>query len=88
MNTPDLEARRAFRHQVYTRFGCRRDALFALLDALLTAPTSETPAHLSLVPSCRRGWGRLYDALTAGTMDSAPLEALIASYPLTRETAW
>lgn len=88
MNTPDLEALRAFRYHVYTRFGCRRDALFELLDALLTAPTIETPAHLSLVPSCRRGWGSLYDALNAGTMDSAQLEALIASYPLTRETAW
>ncbi len=88
MNTPDLQALRAFRSQVYTRFGCRRDALFDLLDALLTAPTVETPAHLSLVPSCQRGWGSLYDALNAGTMDSAQLEALVASYPLASEPAW
>ncbi len=27
---------------MYTRFGCRRDALFELLDALLTAPSIET----------------------------------------------
>jgi hypothetical protein len=54
---------------VYTLFGCRRDALFELLDAVLTAPILETPAYLSLAPSCRRGWGSLYDALNAGTMD-------------------
>jgi hypothetical protein len=88
MSTPELEELRAFRHQVYTRFGCRRDALFELVDATLTAPAIETPAHLSLVPSCQRRWGSLYEALNAGTMDVPPLEALIASYPLATETAW
>jgi DDE superfamily endonuclease len=88
MNTPDLEELRAFRHQVYTLCGCRRDALFELLDAILTAPSLETPAHLSLVPSCRRGWGSLYDALNAGTMDLERLEALVAAHPLPSEPAW
>jgi DDE superfamily endonuclease len=88
MTTTELEALRAFRHQVYRTFGCRRDALFALLDALLTAPTIETPAHLSLAPSCQRGWSSLYDALTAGTMDLPALERLVASYPLATERAW
>src|SRR5215472_2325273 len=88
MNTPELEALRAFPHQVYTRFGCRRDALFDLLDALLSAPSIETPAHLSLAPSCQRGWGSGYDALNARTMDQVALERLVASYPLTTERAW
>src|SRR5260370_28307015 len=88
MITPELEARRAFRQQVYRTCGCRRDALFALLDALLTAPTIETPAHLSLAPSCQRGWSSLYDALTAGTMDLPALERLVASYPLATARAW
>lgn len=88
MNTPALEELRAFRHQVYTTFGCRRDALFELLDAVLTAPSIETPAHLSLVPTCQRGWGSLYDALNAGTMDLRRIETLIASYPLATDTAW
>jgi hypothetical protein len=88
MNTPDLEELRAFRHRVYTLFGCRRDALFELLDALLTATTIETPAHLSLVPTCQRGWGSVYDALNAGTMDGGQLEQLIASYPMVSDTAW
>jgi len=28
MNTPEWEALRAFRQEVYASFGCRRDALF------------------------------------------------------------
>lgn len=88
MNTAAWEALRAFRQQVYTLFGCRRDALFDLLDALLTASSIETPAHLSLAPSCQRGWGSLYDALNAGTMDLSQLERLIASYPLSSEATW
>ena len=88
MNTPEWEALRAFRQQVYPLFGCRRDALFEILDAVLSAPTLETPAHLSLAPSCRRGWGSLYDALNAGTMDLAPLKRLVASYPLEPQTSW
>ena len=71
MNTPEMEALRAFRQQVYTLFGCRRDALFETLDAVLSAPSLETPAHLSLAPSCQRRWGSLYDALNAGTRDQA-----------------
>src|SRR5262245_45485047 len=88
MNSTELEALRACRHQVYRTFGCRRDALFALLDTLLRAPSIETPAHLSLLRGCRRGWSSLYDARSAGTMDVGQLEALIASYPLAPETAW
>lgn len=58
MNTPEWEALRAFRHEVYKVFGCRRDALFEALDAVLSVPSLETPAHLSLAPSCQRGVGQ------------------------------
>ena len=88
MNTPEMEALRAFRQQVYPLFGCRRDALFEALDAVLSAPTLETPAHLSLAPNCHRRWGSLYDALNAGTMDLARLERLVASYPVEPQTTW
>ena len=73
---------------MYPLFGCRRDALFELLDVILTVPIIETPAHLSLVSICQRGWGSLYDVLNAGTMDWEQLEQLIASYPIASETAW
>lgn len=62
------------RHHNPTLMGCRRDALdalFALLEAVLTAATIETPAYLSLVPTCQRGWARCYGALNAATMDTA-----------------
>lgn len=88
MNPPEREALRAFRHHVCAWFGCRRDALCEALDAVLSAPTLETPAHLSLAPHCHRGWGSLYDALNAGTMDLARLERLIASYHLEPQTTW
>ena len=88
MNTPEWEALRAFRQQVYTLFGCRRDALFELLDAVLSASSLETPAHLSLTPTCRRGWGSLYDALNAGTMDLMRLERLVASTRRDQQTCW
>jgi hypothetical protein len=88
MNTPEWEGLRAFRDQVYPLFGCRRDALFEALDAVLSAPPLETPAHLSLAPHCQRGWGSLYDALNAGTLDLARLERLVAAYPLESETTW
>lgn len=83
-----MEALRAFRNEVYTLFGCRRDALFEILDAVLSASSLETPAHLSLTPTCQRGWGSLYDALNAGTMDLARLETLVASYPRESSATW
>jgi hypothetical protein len=88
MKTTEWEGLRAFRQHVYALFGCRRDALFEALEAVLSAPTLETPAHLSLAPSCQRGWGSLYDALNAGTMDLAQLEVLVASYQLEPPTTW
>jgi hypothetical protein len=69
MNTPEWEALRAFRHQVYTLFRCRRDALFEALDAVPSAPAIETPAHLIQAPHCQRKWESQYNALNAGTMD-------------------
>jgi hypothetical protein len=40
------------------------------------------------VPTCQRGWSSLYDALTAGPMNAAALEQLVASSPLATETTW
>jgi hypothetical protein len=88
MNTPALERLRAFRHHIYTTFGCRRDALGEILDALLTASVIEHPVHLSLAPGFQRTWGSIYDALNAGTMPLPRLEQLVAGQPLETETAW
>ncbi|MGZ3639739.1 MAG: hypothetical protein ACXVCX_18065 [Ktedonobacterales bacterium] len=88
MNTPEWEGLRAFRSHVNTLSGCRRNALFEALDAVLTAPLLETPAHLSLASSCRRGGGSLYAALNLGTVDLGHLETLVASYPLDLTATW
>ena len=75
-------ALRTFRQEVYHAFGARRDALFELLDALLTGGTVASPAHLSLVPVHRRGWGSLYAALAHGEVSAAAVERLLADLPL------
>jgi hypothetical protein len=56
----------AFGAAVNAAFGARRDALFDLLDALLTAGAVPSPVHLSLAPAHRRGHGSLYAALARG----------------------
>jgi hypothetical protein len=73
---------RAFRNDVYACLTQRRDALFDLLDALLTAEAVPSPVHLSLTPAHRRGWGSRSAALTHGRLDVVALRALLARHPL------
>jgi hypothetical protein len=77
----DLDTLSAFRAAVYTCFGRRRDALFDLLDALLTSGPCPSVAHLSLVPAHRRGWGSLYAALRHGQVDARALRTLLLRQP-------
>ena len=72
----------AFRADLYACFGHRADALFELCDAVLTAGPVPSPAHLSLEPSHRRGWGSLYAGLAQGTVDAGALRDLLARHPL------
>src|SRR5688572_16279401 len=72
----------AVREATYAAFGARRDALFELLDALLTGGAVPSPIHLSLVPAHRRGWGSLYAALAQGEVSAAAVERLLAELPL------
>jgi hypothetical protein len=77
-----LEILRGFRRGVSARFGARRDALFDLLDAATVAGLVPSLAYLSLPAVHRRGWGSLYDALAAGTLDEAALRDLLGQYPM------
>ena len=70
---------REFRARLHGCFGRRADALFELCEAILTAGTVPSPAHLSLAPVHRRGWGSLYAALSKGTIDAETLRELLAS---------
>ncbi len=67
-----------FRQRLYECFGRRADALFELVDAVLTAdgPVSSL-VELSLEKAFRRGHGALYDAVASGEVDVAALAALI-----------
>jgi hypothetical protein len=47
----------AFRERFHGCLDRRADALFELCDAVLTAGNAPSPAHLSLAPAHRRGWG-------------------------------
>jgi DDE superfamily endonuclease len=67
---------RAELHACYTR---RADALFELGDALLCAPAVPSLPHLSLEPTCRRGWGSVYAALARGEVDAERLRDLLVS---------
>lgn len=82
MTTSALSVLAQFRAAVYTAFGRRRDALFELLESLLTASVVPSPVHLSLEPVHRRGWGSLYAALARGRVHRPSLEALLARHPL------
>jgi hypothetical protein len=82
-----LDALRQFRRALHKCFHRRADALFELADAILTAGVVPSPAHLSIQPSHRRGWGSLYAALSRGTMDAEALGKLVASHPLEEDRA-
>jgi DDE superfamily endonuclease len=83
---PPPDALLTFRRSLYECFHRRRDALFELTDAVLTADGAiPSPAHLSLQTSHRRGWGSLYAALCKGRIDVEALRRLLARHPLARE---
>jgi hypothetical protein len=79
---------RAFRRSLYECLDRRTDALFELTDAILTADAAvPSPAHLSLQPPHRRGWGSLYAALSHGRIGEEALRELLARHPLAENGA-
>ena len=77
-----LAVLRSFRTAVYDCLGPRRDVLFELADALLTAGPVPSPAHLSQEAVHRRGWGSLYAALARGAIDPDAARAVLTAHPL------
>ena len=62
----------------------RADALFELIDAILTATAVPSPVHLSLQAIYRRGWGSLYAALSKGGIDENAVRDLLCHHPMAR----
>lgn len=56
----------------------RRDALFELLDAVLSDAQATSLVRHSLSPCFRRGWASTADALSDGSLDLAALRRLFA----------
>lgn len=77
-----LQELQAFRSKLYDGCTRRRDALFELVDALLTADSIPSLAYLSLEPIHRRGWGSTYAALATGQVDAEGLRTLLARQQL------
>ncbi len=62
-----------FRQSVYGCLTYARDALFELIDAVLTSPGIGSFPELSCAPCFRRQWPSVYAALQDGKLDSADL---------------
>ncbi|MGR3280727.1 NF041680 family putative transposase, partial [Acaryochloris marina NIES-2412] len=52
-----------FRQSIYYRLGNAKDALFDLMDAVLTTRSISSFVELSLSPLFRRKWPSIYEAL-------------------------
>lgn len=69
-----------FRAELYqTVLGLRRDALFELVDAVLSGAAPTSLVRHSLAPCFRRGWPSVFDALGDGSLDVAALRRLFAA---------
>jgi DDE superfamily endonuclease len=69
-----------FRYAVYGCFLQGKDALFNLLDALLSECEAKSLIELSLSPLFERTWASVYEALTDGKIDEQRLRALFLEY--------
>jgi len=65
-----------FRQEAYRCFRRAADALFEVVDALLTEDRARSFVELSQAPSCQRQWPSLYAALSDGRIDRAALRRL------------
>jgi hypothetical protein len=84
METHDPAPLERFRAQLYHGvLGTRRDALFDLVDALLTSDGPRSLVRLSLAPCFSRGWASTCDALADGRLKVAALRRLcVQALPL------
>ena len=75
----DYTILQAFRQALYQCFTRAADALFDLVDALLTDPSARSFVELSQAASFQRAWPSLYEALEDGQIDRAALRRLFVT---------
>jgi hypothetical protein len=76
MQTP-LELLQQFRQRLYQTFRQRADATMDLIDGLAHSDQVESPVAVSQVPSFRRRFASIYDALHCTQPDEAALRRLL-----------
>lgn len=86
-----LNTLNAFRHGVYGCFLRANDALFNLVDALLSEDRARTFPELSLSPHFERKWSSLYASLKDGRIDQDRLRRVFVTSlprPVEGEDLW
>jgi hypothetical protein len=68
-----------FRNRLYDCFCRAGDALFNIMDALLSETAARSLAELSLSPFCERRWCSIYQALQLADIDRPQLRRLFAA---------
>src|SRR5579864_8049308 len=76
----NLNTLNEFRHEVYGCFERAADALFNVVDALLTEPAAQSFPELSLSPCFQRRWCSLYEAFEDGRIDQQRLRQVFVQY--------
>jgi DDE superfamily endonuclease len=76
----NLNTLKEFRHGVYGSFRKANDALFNLVDALLTEDRARSFPELSLSPHFERKWSSLYASLKDGDINQDRLRNVFVSH--------
>lgn len=76
----DISTLQQFRHEIYQCFRRSPDALFDMVDALITETQAQSFPELSLSPSFQRKWSSLYEALQDGKIDEKMLQETFIKY--------
>jgi hypothetical protein len=71
---------RRFRHDVYDCLQRAKDALFNMVDALITEDRAQSFPELSLSPHFQRKWPSLYEAMEDGRIDQKRLQEVFIRY--------
>ena len=69
-----------FRHDIYQCFRRSPDALFEMIDALITEAQAQSFPELSFSPFFQRKWPSLYEALQDGKINEKKLQETFIKY--------
>lgn len=76
----NLNTLQTFRQGIYTSFTRAADALFKVVDALVTETTAQSFAELALSPYFERRWSSLYEAFEDGRIDRKQLQQVLVEH--------